>query len=117
MYNFKIKSIVHDYGVQFIDDTQGVLLKELKEGDVIIIDNKIKELYKDLLQPVLDLYWHIGIDASEKVKSYQGVMPIIENLIDNGFRKNHRLVAIGGGITQDATAFIASIMFKINLSL
>lgn len=112
MYNFKIKSIVHDYSVQFIDDTQAVLLQQLKEGDVIIIDNKIKELYKDMLQPVLDLYWHIGIDASENVKSYQGVMPIIESLIDNGFRKNHRLIAIGGGITQDATAFIASIMYR-----
>ena len=42
MYNFKIKSIVHDYGVQFIDDTQGVLLKELKEGDVISLDGVIK---------------------------------------------------------------------------
>jgi 3-dehydroquinate synthase len=112
MYNFTVKSIIHDYSVQFIDDTQKTLLSELKEGDVIIIDNKIKELYKEILQPVLDSYTHIGLDASESVKSYQGVMPIIENLIDNGFRKNHRLIAIGGGITQDATAFIASIMYR-----
>jgi 3-dehydroquinate synthase len=33
-------------------------------------------------------------------------------LIDNGFRKNHRLVAVGGGITQDVTAFIASILYR-----
>lgn len=112
MYNFTVKSIIHDYSVQFIDDTQKALFNELKEGDVIIIDNKIKELYKDTLQPVLNSYKHIGLDASEAVKSYQGVMPIIENLIDDGFRKNHRLIAIGGGITQDATAFIASIMYR-----
>lgn len=112
MYNFTVKSIIHDYSVTFIDDTQVTLLAELKEGDVIIIDNKIKELYADVLKPVLELYRHIGIDAHESVKSYQGVEPIIEDLIENGFRKNHRLVAIGGGITQDATAFMASIMYR-----
>jgi 3-dehydroquinate synthase len=112
MYNFKVKSIIHDYSVTFVDDTQKTLLEELKEGDVIIIDNKIKELYKDILEPILAKYRYIGIDAHESVKSYQGVEPIIQDLIENGFRKNNRLVAIGGGITQDATAFIASIMYR-----
>ncbi len=112
MYSFTVKSIIHDYSVQFIDDTQKVLLSELKDGDVIIIDNKIKELYNDMLEPIFKLHRHIGIDAHESVKSYQGVEPLIEDLIENGFRKNHRLVAIGGGITQDATAFIASILYR-----
>lgn len=112
MFNFTVKSIIHDYSVTFIEDTQKTLLAELKDGDVIIIDNKIKELYKEVLAPVLEQFKHIGIDAHESVKSYQGVEPIIEDLIENGFRKNHRLVAIGGGITQDATAFIASIMYR-----
>jgi len=112
MYNFTVKSSIHDYSVEFIEDTPKVLLEQLKEGDVIIIDNKIKELYQDILGPVLSQFSHIGIDALESVKSYQGVEPIIQYLIDNGFRKNHRLVAIGGGITQDATAFIASILYR-----
>lgn len=54
----------------------------------------------------------ILIDASEKQKSYQELIPIINSLIDSGFKKNHRLVAIGGGITQDVTAFIASILYR-----
>ena len=33
-------------------------------------------------------------------------------LIEKGFRKNHRLIAVGGGITQDVTAFIASILYR-----
>lgn len=112
MYNFTVKSSIHDYNVQFIDDTQKTLLLQLKEGDVIVIDNKIKELYKDMLEPVLGQFRHIGIEALESVKSYQGVETIIQDLIENGFRKNHRLVAVGGGITQDATAFIASILYR-----
>ena len=39
-------------------------------------------------------------------------MPIIEQLIESKFRKNDRLICIGGGITNDITAFIASIMFR-----
>ncbi len=112
MYNFTVKSIIHDYQVEFIEDTKSVLQNELKEGDVIIIDNKIKSLYSDDLSEILEKTRWIGIDAAEPQKSYQGAMPVIQDLIDNGFRKNHRLIAIGGGITQDLTAFMASILYR-----
>ena len=112
MYNFTVKSIVHNYDVQFIDDTKQTLLNELKPGDYIIIDNKIRDLYKTDLEDILNQFSHIGVDAGETQKSYHGVIPIMDRLINNGFRKNHRLVAIGGGITQDITAFIASIMYR-----
>jgi len=112
MYNIKIKSSIHDYEVQFITDTAKVLNDILKPYDYIIIDNKIIQLYNDDLRNILKFVKHIGIDASENQKSYQGIIPIIQELIDNGFKKNHRLVAIGGGITQDVTAFISSILYR-----
>jgi len=112
MYNFTIKSIIHDYSVEFIEKTPQTLIKELKEGDFIIIDNNIIRLYADDINPILQKNRYIGIDATEEQKSYEGIIPIINNLIENGFRKNHRLFAIGGGITQDATAFISSIMYR-----
>ena len=112
IYNFKVISIIHDYKVQFIHDFVQTLGSELCDGDFLIIDNKIKSLYPSDLAPFLDKYSTIGIDANEHQKSYEGVIPIIQTLINSGFRKNHRLVAIGGGITQDITAFIASIMYR-----
>lgn len=112
MYNFKVKSAIHDYQVQFIDNFEHILSTKLKDGDFIIIDNKIKSIYNNNLRSTLEKYKHIGIDATEVQKSYQGIIPIIQTLIENGYRKNHRLVAIGGGITQDVTAFIASIMYR-----
>lgn len=112
MYNFKVKSIIHDYEVQFIDNLEVTLESLLKAGDFIIIDNKVKKLYSTSLKKSLQDNPYIGIDATEPQKSYQGIMPIIEQLIENGFRKNNRLVAIGGGITQDVTAFISSIMYR-----
>ena len=111
-YNFTVKSNIHDYEVNFIDNVKKTLETELKEGDFIIIDNKVKSLYPKWLEDVLENYNYIGIDAAESQKSYQEVEPVINTLIERGFRKNHRLIAIGGGITQDVTAFIASILYR-----
>ena len=111
-YNFIVKSNIHDYEVNFIDNVKKTLETELKEGDFIIIDNKVKSLYPDWFKDVLVNYNYIGIDAAESQKSYQEVEPVINSLIERGFRKNHRLIAIGGGITQDVTAFIASILYR-----
>ena len=111
-YNFIVKSNIHNYEVNFIDNVKKSLETELKEGDFIIIDNKVKSLYPDWFEDVLVNYNYIGIDAAESQKSYQEVEPVINTLIERGFRKNHRLIAIGGGITQDVTAFIASILYR-----
>jgi 3-dehydroquinate synthase len=111
-YNFTVKSNIHDYEVHFIDDVKSTLENELKDGDFIIIDNKVKALYKEWFEEVLTNFKHIGIDATEPQKSYQEVEPVINELIEKGFRKNHRLIAVGGGITQDVTAFVASILYR-----
>lgn len=111
-YNFTVKSNIHDYEVHFIDDVKSTLANELKKGDFIIIDNKVKALYPEWFEEALANFKHIGIDATEPQKSYQEVEPVINKLIEKGFRKNHRLIAVGGGITQDVTAFIASILYR-----
>jgi len=112
MFDFKVKSIIHDYEVQFIDNFKQTLNNELIDGDFIIIDNNIIKYYPEQTKDALASYQHIGIDATELQKSYQGIMPVIQTLIEKGFKKNHRLVAIGGGITQDITAFISSIIYR-----
>ena len=112
MLDFKVKSIVHDYEVNFIDDSPAVLNNEIKNGDVVIMDQKIKELYPALTSAIPENNLMIDIEAHEKQKSYEGLVPIINKLIESGFRKNHRLISIGGGITQDITAFTASIMYR-----
>ncbi len=112
MYNFKVKSKIHDYKVLFIDNFEQTLNAALKEGDFIIIDNNIIKNYHSQTKFALQKHNYIGIDATEPQKSYQGIITIIQTLIENGFRKNHRLIAIGGGITQDVTAFISSIIYR-----
>jgi len=110
--DFKVKSIIHDYEVNFIIDSPVILKKEIRDGDVVIIDEKIKDLYSSITAAIPETNLLIDIVAHEKQKSYEGLIPIINKLISGGFRKNHRLIGVGGGITQDITAFIASIMYR-----
>ena len=112
MSDLYISSSIHDYEVIFEDNFTDSLSEQLKEGDFLIFDQVIKNLYKDEIADILDNYKHIAIEATETQKSYTQLTPIIEYLIKNSFRKNNRLVAIGGGITQDITAFISSIMYR-----
>ena len=112
MLDFQVKSIVHDYEVKFIDDSPAILEKEIRDGDVVIMDQKIKELYPSITATISENNLLIDIETHEKHKSYVGLIPIINKLIAGGFRKNHRLISIGGGITQDITAFTASILYR-----
>ena len=112
MLDFIVKSSVHDYEVKFVKNVANVLKNKIRDDDVVIIDNKVKFLYPDLLKDLNNNINVIGLDAHENQKSYEGLIPIIQELINDGFRKNHRLIGIGGGIIQDITAFTASIMYR-----
>ena len=112
LYSLAIKSSIRNYEVFFSQSILESLEIELKSNDVIFIDkNVFGHLHKDVQQLVAKNNY-ILINASEKQKSYTALTPIIEELIESGFRKNNRLFVIGGGITQDITAFIASMMYR-----
>ena len=110
MDSFTINSSIQNYEVVFKKSVSQILNKEIKNGDIIIIDNIVKSLHPNLLNKISNKI--IAIDANEEQKSYKALIPIIDELITSGFKKNNRLIAIGGGITQDITAFISSIMFR-----
>lgn len=106
-----VKSVFREYQVHFIESILDTLNGFIKEGDILVFDAKIAELYPQLTSVVpKESLWLVK--PEEPSKSYEGVIPLIERLIEGGFRKNHRLIAIGGGITQDVTAFVASMLYR-----
>lgn len=109
---FEVKSHLRKYEVRFIDDLRSELHRQVKLGDIIILDENIQKLYISQLQDILKENHCIVVNPSEQNKSYQGVISVIQELIENGFRKNNRLIAVGGGITQDIAAFISSILYR-----
>tara|TARA_B100001750_G_C15522296_1_gene612938 strand:- start:1865 stop:2944 length:1080 start_codon:yes stop_codon:yes gene_type:complete len=110
--DFNVKSNIHDYKIKFIDNTIDKLIKEIRPGDVILIDKMIIEHFPKIPKTVPINNLLIDIEANEQNKSYEGIIPIFNKLIDNGFRKNHRIIGIGGGIIQDISAFISSIIYR-----
>ena len=109
---FSIQSKAHEYAVHFVEHAGQTLASEIREGDEVVLDANVYRLHQDRLAGGLEGIDPILIDPSEEKKSYGGVGPIIELLIERGFRKNHRLIAIGGGITQDIVTFIAANIFR-----
>ena len=107
-----VKSHKHTYKVRFEDDFSQPLREHLRDGDFLIVDANVLKLYAAAVSPILETAKHIVIEPTEEYKSYQGLTPFIDELISKGFRRNNRLIALGGGITQDITAFTASIMFR-----
>lgn len=106
-----IRSYRHEYSVQFVSSYLDALKQNVKEGDYLLVDRFVYELYEDLTQ-FAKSHRKIIIDPFEKEKSYEALNPIFEELIQNHFTKKNRLVAVGGGITQDITAFTASILLR-----
>ncbi len=107
-----IKSSIKDYKLSFVDNFDKSMLKIYKNGDFIILDKKILKLYSKQINHQKWKNNIIVIEASENQKSFLQLAPIIDRLIKEGFRKNNNLFSIGGGIIQDITAFIASIMYR-----
>lgn len=112
MNEMNIKSYKGEYQIDFVENIKEELPKFINEDFWVILDNNVKNLYQGLFNETLSDLNIISIDATEDRKSYEGIIDIIENLIEGGFKRNNKLLAIGGGITQDVTAFISSVLYR-----
>jgi 3-dehydroquinate synthase len=108
----KIKSYRGEYEVNFTSDFISNLNEVVQEGDVFLFDQKVNELYGDRFSIFENSNASIVIPSGERSKSFDAAKELIEKLMEIGFKRNYRLIAVGGGIVQDATAFVASILFR-----
>ena len=112
LYNsIKITSKVESYDVLFINNIMDHIKLIVNEGDFIIIDSNIAILYKNILSCFQNNSIYI-LEANEVAKSYSNIEKIIINIVDSGFRRNNKIISIGGGITQDVTSFISFILYR-----
>lgn len=112
MSDLEVQSSLRHYTVSFTDAFEEVLFRTLQPGDTVIIDARVAELHRHRLGLLFEDRQHLQLDAHERLKSYEGLGPIIAHLTDTGFRKGNKIIAIGGGIIQDAVAFTASILYR-----
>lgn len=112
MSDFTVCSYLREYNVHFSDDLRQELETEVLPSDFVLIDRRVLELHAEVFAPILEKVSFFAVLASEERKSYLGIEPIMENIIQSGFRRGNRLIAIGGGIIQDVTAFISSVLYR-----
>jgi len=108
--DFEVQSFHRKYPVVF-QACESSLLSEVKSDDIILIDSNIMKLYPSIAEIVKN-NTYIEIIASENAKNYDEIGSLITRLIELGFSKNNRLIAIGGGVTQDITGFSSSVLFR-----
>jgi 3-dehydroquinate synthase len=78
----------------------------------LIIDDRVAGLYSRELAQALAGPSVLRIEATEANKSLERIPDYVLHLLGRGIRRDHVLVAIGGGIIQDITAFIAATLLR-----
>ncbi|MCX7966164.1 MAG: iron-containing alcohol dehydrogenase [Syntrophorhabdaceae bacterium] len=107
-----IKSYKGEYSVIFKEDSLVSLNeKDLKEFR-FIIDENVAHLYEKKMDKILSSGNALIITANEENKSLDKFPLYIEQLISKNIRRDHILVAVGGGIIQDITCFIAATLMR-----
>jgi len=101
-----------NYEALFVDDCATTIKAYEIENTFFVIDKNVWNHYRKLLLSLLPKERTFIVQATEKKKTLEFCYKLIKLLIGRNIRKNSRLVAIGGGIIQDITAFISSILFR-----
>lgn len=113
MYEYmEIQSRSGSYKVSFELDLLRDISAILEGSKFFLVDANVARLYAGPLAAVLAKPTTIIIEATEDNKSIERIIPVIKRLVDYNIRRSSILVAIGGGIIQDITCFISSILLR-----
>lgn len=107
-----IQSHKGPYSVAFDESLLNIPALRVDGAQHFLIDANVARLYATELADVLKHPHAVVIEATEENKSIERVIPVIEQLVANKARRDHILVAIGGGIIQDITCYIASTLLR-----
>ena len=103
-----VKSSFGDYEVDFTP-WEKALNQVVKRRDIIIADKNVVDLYPNIARENTSI---ILIEPSENEKSYANIGSIMHRILEMGFSRGNKLIAFGGGITQDITSFSASVLMR-----
>jgi 3-dehydroquinate synthase len=104
VYNLEIACHKGKYSVKFLESINNDIFQQASH---FIIDQNVAKLHFNWLPKNAVL-----IEAIEENKEYKNIESIIVSLLNQGMNRKSKLMAIGGGITQDITAFISSIFMR-----
>lgn len=107
-----IESYKGAYNVHLINSIADHLKKMATEKTFFIIDKNVYQIYNSQFSPAFINSKILIIEANESNKDLNCFSEYISKLAELGIKRDHTLVAIGGGVIQDITCFIASTLFR-----
>ncbi len=106
-----IHSNIRDYEVAFTNSFDFV--EELKIGHrFIVIDKIVHEKYGHILEDLYEDGNLFVLDSKEENKTLQTAIEIINTIMKMESKRNTKLIAIGGGIVQDVSCFVATVLYR-----
>ena len=114
----KIKNQDSKYSIYIGSDILNILPKKIRTvcpkavKIALIIDKNIPKNYKFLIKKILKKYELISFEynPNEKLKSFKNANDLIEILLKEKFNRSDVIIALGGGIIGDFSAFVASVV-------
>jgi len=107
-----IQSHTGPYTVTFDDAALERLDAAVAPDMHFLIDAQVAVLHAGSLTSVLASPSVLLIDANEASKSLDRVPGYVDHLVAHGVRRGHTLVAVGGGVLQDITCFLAATLLR-----
>ena len=96
----------------FHDLLQIIKSLNLNKNLFFVIDKNVYELYSAKIDLLIKNYNgkvnFIAIEISEKLKSFQTMKTIYNNLLEKDYSRDTLLIAVGGGIVGDICGFVAA---------
>lgn len=112
MSDLVIASHKGPYGVTFAEDGLERLDAAVPAGAHVIVDARVAELYSDRMRNILSGPSVLRIEATEANKSLERFPAYVDHLVGRSLRRDQPLIAVGGGIIQDITCFLAATMLR-----
>ena len=103
MKNLSISSRIKNYEVNFINNIQDALQEEGKD-DIFVIDKFVNSKLK--------LNRKNNNILIRKRKNFSNLNKIIQKLLNLKVTRETKIISIGGGVVQDVSSFLSSIIFR-----
>ena len=108
----QVRSQFSDYSVEFCRSIDEALVSASanQTSSYLVVDSYFQTHPSALLGGLVNrIFW---IDASEENKTLTTVQLVCQWLLDQGASKSSRLIAIGGGMTQDIATFVSGTYYR-----
>ena len=107
-----VRSRLGDYDVKFRDDATWPDELRALEDAFFVVDELVWRLHGGgSLSPLKSRPLHL-VEATEDTKTLDGIARLCDGMIAQGAKRSSVIVSIGGGVVQDATGFLASVIFR-----